>query len=54
MKTFKTKQNVIDAGYRSVSITCDKDVSGGNLFGYCFENEDGERTVDVPLTEGKK
>ena len=48
---FKTKADAIAAGYRSPNRTKDKDTSGPDSFGYSFENDDGEETVTVWLTE---
>lgn len=49
--TFRTKREAIEAGYRLAKRGVHKDVSGGNSFGYEFEDADGNRTVTVRLTE---
>lgn len=50
---FKTKADAIAAGYRSVNRHNDKDISGPGSFGYDFQNEQGETSVTVWLTEVK-
>ena len=51
--TFKTLFEAIGAGYTKVSHSTDKDISGGSYFGYQYQNEQGEKTVTVWLTDEK-
>jgi hypothetical protein len=51
---FATKQDALDAGYRSVvrhGQSKDKDTSGQDSFGYDFEDAEGNQTVTVWFTE---
>lgn len=48
---FKTKQEALAAGYTPVDRLRDRDVSGYNSFGYAFTNAEGQKTVDVWLSE---
>lgn len=47
---FKNFAEARAAGYRSPQ-SCDRDVSGGNFFGYAYEAPDGTRSITVKLTE---
>lgn len=47
--TFDTLQDAINAGFRPVNQTTDKDVTQRPYRGYDFENSDGQETVDVWL-----
>lgn len=48
---FETLQDALAAGYTLPSRQYDKDVSGPNSFGYDYEDDNGNRTVDVYFTK---
>ena len=50
---FEKLDNALDAGYTLVNRHADKDVSGSPYFGYDFESELGQRSVDVYFTHEK-
>ena len=49
--TFDTKRDALDAGYTTVNVLRDRDVSGHRYRGYDFERDDGLATVDVWLNK---
>ncbi len=51
MVEFKTRQDAINAGYICVNKRVDKDISGYPYFGYDFENDEGNKTVNIFLSE---
>lgn len=56
MPTFKNLEEAINKGYRTVNRKTDFDIStesSPNTFGYDFKNPNGEKTIDVFLSEVK-
>ena len=51
--TFDTLQNALDAGYTTVNPKQDKDISSGRSFGYDWQNQKGQKTVDIYLRQEK-
>ena len=50
---FKTYAEAAAAGYTKANKHNSQDVSGGKWFGYDFKDSDGNKSVDVYLTEEK-
>lgn len=51
MKTFRTLQEALDAGYTKPNRKTDQDTSGPGSFGYQFTAPDGRTTEAVWLSE---
>jgi hypothetical protein len=51
--TFETLKEALKAGYRLPDRKKDKDITKTPFFGYDYQNENGEKTVDVYLTKEK-
>jgi len=53
MVVFKTKLEALRAGWTSVNRKNDRDVSGYPYFGYEYQNENGQRSKLVWLSNEK-
>ena len=49
--SYATFQDAQADGWRRVNRRTDRDISGGNLFGYEYQSPDGEESTTITLTQ---